>query len=78
MKKFFLYSLYILAAGIAVYLLVQAILIGYLMPWTGFGGYSKLDPNFVREKTFWDWMELLIIPIFLTSAAVVINLIDGH
>lgn len=38
--------------------------------WTGFG---KHDPNILRAKTLWDWMELLIVPIGLAMIAIWFN-----
>jgi len=40
----------------------------YHWTWTGFGpSFRLVDPNheFVPAKTFWDWLDLLIIPIVL-------------
>ena len=41
--------------------------------WTGFGSYIKPDDNFVPGKTLWDWMDLLIIPVFLGTGLFLLN-----
>ena len=43
--------------------------------WTGFGGYNQ-TPNFVREKTLWDWLDLLVIPLFLAISASILSSIQ--
>jgi uncharacterized protein YjbI with pentapeptide repeats len=48
----------------------------YAADWTGFGDFTEPDGNFVRGKTLWDWMELLIIPIFLTVGLYLLNRSD--
>ena len=51
-------------------LLVWVILsYGYSAPWTGFNK-TKIDnpANYQPVKLLWDWLQLLIIPIFLTLA----------
>ena len=35
--------------------------------WTGFGSYTKPHKDYVRGKTLWDWLQLLIIPLILTG-----------
>jgi hypothetical protein len=35
----------------------------------GFGGYVDAKGGYHRGKTYWDWMELLIIPIVLAIGA---------
>jgi uncharacterized protein YjbI with pentapeptide repeats len=45
-----------------VLVLVDLVLEGYQYPWTGF-----------EQKTFWEWLELLIVPIVLTAAAYLYN-----
>ena len=49
------------------------ILSGYGVPWTGFGDYTTPTGEFVRGKTLWNWMELLIIPFFLAAGAIAVN-----
>jgi hypothetical protein len=51
--------------------------VGYRIAWTGFGPYPPLGVTDVdlapavpqREKTLWDWMELLIVPLVLAGGA---------
>ena len=45
----------------------------YTLSWTGFGDYTTSTGNFVRGKTLWDWMQLLIIPLFLAVGAIAVN-----
>lgn len=39
--------------------------------WTGFGDYIGSIPKENREKTLWDWMDLLIIPLALALIALI-------
>jgi H+/Cl- antiporter ClcA len=62
----------------AVFVLI--VLLGYIFnwSWTGLGSYSYIPPtttsNLQRGKTFWDWLQLLIIPVVLAVGGYVINL----
>jgi uncharacterized protein YjbI with pentapeptide repeats len=60
----------VIAVGALGYLIIQ----GYSAPWTGFGNYTKPDEKFIPAKTLWDWLQLLIVPLFLAVGA---WLIDG-
>lgn len=53
--------------------LIWLALAGYQVSWTGFGDFKMPDSSFVRAKTFWDWMELLIIPLILAGGAFYLN-----
>ena len=46
---------------------------GYSLTWTGFGDFTKPNSEFVRRKTLWDWMQLFIIPIFLSGGVFLLN-----
>lgn len=70
MKNAFRLILLVVAVTGLVYLVVQ----GYSSPWTGFGDYRKPDDKFVPAKTLWDWLQLLIVPLFLAVGA---WLLDG-
>jgi len=61
-KKYLLYATYTLLASGLLYGLLQLILSGYAVDWTGF-----------QTKTLWDWMDLLIIPIVLAFGAFFLN-----
>lgn len=61
-KKYLLYAGYTLIASGLLYGLLQLILSGYALTWTGF-----------QTKTLWDWMELLIIPIVLALGVFILN-----
>lgn len=61
-KKYILYAIYTLLASGLLYGLLQLILSGYAVTWTGF-----------QTKTLWDWMELLIIPLVLALGAFFLN-----
>jgi uncharacterized protein YjbI with pentapeptide repeats len=41
--------------------------------WTGFGSFQKPSPDFEREKSLWDWMNLLIVPLALGIGAWFLN-----
>lgn len=43
------------------------------MAWTGFADFTKPSADFERGKTLWDWMQLLVIPIFLTVGVLLLN-----
>lgn len=45
------------------------IVFGYRLNWTGFGSYTTPQGEYQRAKTFWDWMELALIPIALAVIA---------
>ena len=62
-----------IALVIAVAGLIWAILKGYSEPWTGFADFTKPTSDFVRGKTLWDWMQLLVIPIMLAIGAFLLN-----
>jgi uncharacterized protein YjbI with pentapeptide repeats len=51
------------AAGIAIALVVL-IRIGYAFHWTGFG-QLKVGEVVQPAKTFWDWLDLLVVPVVL-------------
>lgn len=36
--------------------------------WTGFGSYLIIE-KLVREKKLWDWLDLLLVPLFLAFGA---------
>jgi uncharacterized protein YjbI with pentapeptide repeats len=65
-KKYLLY-------GSAVIVGLALILAGYSAAWTGFGDYTTPDGDFVRGKTLWDWLELLVIPLVLGIGAFFLN-----
>lgn len=54
-----------------VFVLVAGALLwfGYGQPWTGFGPYLNSKGDWEREKTLWDWMELLLVPGVLAAGA---------
>src|SRR5215211_5929104 len=43
---------------------------GYSAPWTGFG---QVTDRSIQLKTLWDWMSLLIVPIFLVACTFLLN-----
>lgn len=53
----------VLGLCVATVVITLLIRIGYDQPWTGFSG-----------KMLWDWMELLIVPIFLLAGAIYFDL----
>lgn len=66
--------LLIVSAGIAVvFALIWIVLQGYSAPWTGFGDFTNSNGDFTRGKTLWDWMQLFIIPIFLSVGVSFLN-----
>ncbi len=41
--------------------------------WTGFNTYIKPSDTVEREKTLWDWMQLLIVPVVLVIGGFIFN-----
>jgi uncharacterized protein YjbI with pentapeptide repeats len=72
-KTYLLYASVLIGIVVSLLFLIRTILLGYSVAWTGFGEYSPPTSNTVRAKTLWDWMELLVIPIFLTIGAFILN-----
>ena len=59
-------------AGIIVVVVVLTalvILALYPFSWSGFGSYSNPKGEFLRYKTLWDWLQLLIVPAALALFA---------
>lgn len=60
--------------------LLAVIIGGYIFDWAwaGFGAYTSpphiVKTDFQREKTLWDWMQLLIIPVVLALGGLWFNL----
>jgi hypothetical protein len=61
LKRWFFVSL----ASVAI---LWAILKGYTLDWTGFGASTAKDGD-VAAKTLWDWLELILVPVFLALGA---------
>jgi uncharacterized protein YjbI with pentapeptide repeats len=63
------------AGGIlSVVVVIALIREGYDHPWTGFGEHEAPSGMLVPAKTFWDWLELLVVPLVLAIGAF---LLDG-
>lgn len=69
-------SINILLAAITI---VFIFLVGYwaLSPnnapaWTGFGAYDEQTQG-ARAKTLWDWLDLLVVPVFLAVGAYLLS-----
>ena len=58
---------------VATTILLAAILVGYKVPWTGFGEYVKPSEKHQPAKTLWDWMQLFLIPAVLVIGAAWFN-----
>jgi uncharacterized protein YjbI with pentapeptide repeats len=76
---------------IEVVLLFLFIRTGNTTQWTGFRGYDKIMKEYTPDgqlakitkehqpgKTFWDWLQLLIIPIILAGATIGFGLWQAH
>ena len=74
MKDLLKYVFFFLTLSISIGF---AISIGYNFEWTGFGSYTLPDGTYIPGKTLWDWAELLLIPVFLGSAAIWFNYHSG-
>ena len=67
----------ILAVVFFVAFLYRLIRVGYRYEWTGFGeaDLPKPENREVRpEKTVWDWLQLLIVPVVLAIVTIVFTL----
>jgi uncharacterized protein YjbI with pentapeptide repeats len=72
---------YILIASVVIAIAIALLWVGlqgYSMVWTGFGDFQKPNSDFVRGKTLWDWMQLFIIPIFLSVGVFLLNLSERN
>lgn len=49
--------------------LIIIIILGYIFNWNwiGVSGYTPPSKEYQREKTLWDWMQLLLIPLLLAG-----------
>ncbi len=59
----------IVVVVIGVVIVIALIVLAYKFDWTGFNSHTgpKLDQNqqYRPEKTLWDWLQLLIVPLVL-------------
>ncbi|MCA9872490.1 MAG: pentapeptide repeat-containing protein [Anaerolineales bacterium] len=61
------FVLVLFLAGVLALIVYWAIWADISPEWTGFGAYNE-EINGPRAKTLWDWMELLLVPIFIAIA----------
>jgi hypothetical protein len=61
--------LFLSASAVLIVALSYGLRAGYAMPWTGFQGYIDASGDIVPPKKLWDWLELLVVPVFLALAA---------
>ena len=54
----------LLGAAVLLWVVIQ----GYSVQWTGFGSAEPAD-----SKTLWDWLDLLLVPAFLTGTALLLR-----
>ena len=50
-------------------IIVILIILGYQFPFIGLSDFTAPTGEYFRGKTFWDWIELAILPIILTLVA---------
>jgi len=68
--------------GLPAILLVTGV--GYIFRWSWIGVVEYISPvhpehtDFQRSKTFWDWLQLLIIPVILAVGALWFNAQQGQ
>lgn len=81
--KFFIFQpKFLLVMGVisGIALVVLAIVVSSTQcSWTGFGRCVETTPKdtqIYRAKTLWDWLQLLIIPVFLASGAAFLARLD--
>jgi uncharacterized protein YjbI with pentapeptide repeats len=71
-KSFLVFSkVIVFFLSLAVFILL--VLWGYAFDWTGFNKYLYSSGQLREEKTLWDWMELLIVPLVLAVGGVLYN-----
>ena len=56
-----------------IYIVIQIVIKAYSLTWTGFGDFVAANGEIIRGKTLWDWMQLLLIPIFLSIGVFFLN-----
>jgi hypothetical protein len=65
---------------VLVIFLIASAIGGYYFQWTwtGFNEYipQNATTGYQRPKLLWDWLELLIVPIFLAGAALFLNQVE--
>jgi uncharacterized protein YjbI with pentapeptide repeats len=59
--------------AVSVPLFVGILYAFYWWPWAGFGGYTDSKGEWQREKTLWDWLGLLLVPLLLAAGAWLLN-----
>ena len=72
-REFIKYAAVLLGFTALFFTLLRTILAGYGVAWTGFGDYDVPGSDYVRGKTLWDWLELLIIPVVLAVVAFILQ-----
>src|SRR6266566_7019902 len=72
----------VVVVTIAIVAVIVSIVLAYQFDWTGFNSHigPKLDQNqqYRPEKTLWDWLQLLIIPLVLAVGALLFNLANSR
>src|SRR6266567_3312402 len=70
------YLVLLIIAALTVAVVIILINIGYGVSWTGFNAYTYISPKvqqYQREKTLWDWLQLLFIPAVIAVGGVLFN-----
>src|SRR5690606_19890710 len=62
--------LWLVAVAALIGLLVRH---GYQVSWTGLPAHAGPSGELVPAKTLWDWLDLLIVPLFLAMAAYILE-----
>jgi hypothetical protein len=70
MKRVLTWAMIMVGLAVVVALIVK----GYSLSWTGFGPSVNEESEPVPPKKLWDWLDLLIVPVFLALGA---WLLDG-
>jgi len=63
----------VIAIIFVLLLIIFCLVPSYSFPWTGLGDYIAPSGEFVRDKTLWDWMELLLVPMGVLLAATLLS-----
>lgn len=64
---------YMLGLIIIILLIIRARNLLYDVEWSGIGNYTSPLGEFEREKTLWDLLELIVVPLFLLGIGIAIN-----
>ncbi len=63
----------IMSIVLVVLVILYLLLAGYRLEETGFSNYTSPTGEFERQKTLWNWLELLLLPVVLGMGFYAVN-----